>query len=317
LAKFEAVRVVRDLAMAQNNPSLAQLATRMASAMRAGAGSSDPFAKVKGLIEDMLTKLEEEADNDATEKGYCDKELSESDAKKAEHDTDIAKLTTKIDQWSARSAKLKEEVATLQKELSDLAKSKASWEKFRSEEKAAYDHDRPEMEQGLEGIKAALKVLREYYSGDASHEAAAGAGGGIIGLLEVCESDFSKGLAEMVATEEAAVAEYTQEMKDNELETTLKNKDEEYKTKEHIGLDKAVATSSGDRSGIQTELDAVLDYLKQLHDRCDAKADVYADTKKRREAELAGLKEALTILEGQAFLQKKSTRTLRAVRVHA
>jgi chromosome segregation ATPase len=316
LAKFEAVRVVRDLAMSQNSPGLAQLATRMASAMRSGAGSSDPFAKVKGLIEDMLTKLESEADADATEKGYCDKELSESDAKKAEHDTDIAKLTTKIDQWSARSAKLKEEVAVLQKELSDLAKSKQSWDKSRSEEKAAYDHDRPEMEQGLEGIKTALKVLRDYYSGDAAHEAASGAGGGIIGLLEVCESDFAKGLAEIIATEEAAVAEYTQESKDIQMAQTLKNKDEEYKTKEHVSLDKAISQSSGDRSGIQTELDAVLEYLEQLHARCDAKDDTYAVTKKRREAELAGLKEALTILEGQALLQK-GTKHLRAVRAHA
>jgi hypothetical protein len=315
LAKFEAVRMVRDMAMKQNSPSLAQLATRMDRAMRSGV--ADPFAKVKGLIEDMLEKLENEADADATEKGYCDKELSESEAKKAEHDTDIAKLTTKIDQWSARSAKLKDEVAVLQKELADLAKSKQSSTKFREEEKAEYDNNRAEMEQGLEGIKAALKVLRDYYAtADKAHESADGAGTGIIGLLEVCESDFSKGLAEMIATEESAVAEYTQEMKDNEMSTTLKSKDEEYKTKEYIGLDKAISTHSADRAGIQTELDAVLEYLSQLHSRCDAKADTYAETKKRRESELAGLKEALTILEGQAFLQK-STKHMRGVRRHA
>jgi chromosome segregation ATPase len=318
LAKFEAVRVVRDLAMQQNSAALAQLATRMDRAMRSNSGSADPFGKVKGLIQDMLAKLEDEADADATEKGYCDKELSESEAKKAEMDTEIAKLTTKIDQWSARSAKLKDEVAVLQKELADLAKSKASSTKFREEEKAAYDKNKAEMEQGLEGIKAALKVLRDYYaSDDKAHASADGAGGGIIGLLEVCESDFSKGLAEIIATEEASVAEYTQEMKDNEMSTTLKSKDEEYKTKEHIGLDKAIATHSGDRSGVQTELDAVLDYLTQLHSRCDAKAETYAETKKRRESELAGLKEALQILEGQALLLQKSSHALRIVRQHA
>jgi chromosome segregation ATPase len=318
LAKFEAVRVVRDLAMQQNSAALAQLATRMDRAMRSNSGSADPFGKVKGLIQDMLAKLEDEADADATEKGYCDKELSESEAKKAEMDTEIAKLTTKIDQWSARSAKLKDEVAVLQKELADLAKSKASSTKFREEEKAAYDKNKAEMEQGLEGIKAALKVLRDYYaSDDKAHASADGAGGGIIGLLEVCESDFSKGLAEIIATEEASVAEYTQEMKDNEMSTTLKSKDEEYKTKEHIGLDKAIATHSGDRSGVQTELDAVLDYLAQLHSRCDAKAETYAETKKRRESELAGLKEALQILEGQALLLQKSSHALRIVRQHA
>merc|ERR1719321_2270009 len=98
------------------------------------------------------------------------------------------------------------------------------------------------------------------------------------------------------------------------MSTTLKSKDEEYKTKEYVGLDKAIATSSGDRSSVQTELDAVLEYLSQLHSRCDAKAESYAETKKRRESELAGLKEALQIVEGQALLlQKSSKHALRGV----
>merc|ERR1719326_1614527 len=47
LAKFEAVRLVRDLAQKEKSAALAQLATRMAAAMQAGGNSRDPFAKVK------------------------------------------------------------------------------------------------------------------------------------------------------------------------------------------------------------------------------------------------------------------------------
>jgi len=57
LANFEAVRFVRDLAAKQNSPALAQLATNMAQAMRAGSKTSDPFAKVKSLISNMIEKL--------------------------------------------------------------------------------------------------------------------------------------------------------------------------------------------------------------------------------------------------------------------
>merc|ERR1719238_2662498 len=110
---------------------------------------------------------------------------------------------------TAKSAKLKEEVATLQKELAALAKAQAEMDKLRAEEKAVFETNSAEMKKGVEGVKLALKVLREYYAKDGkSHGAAEGAGSGIIGLLEVCESDFSKGLAEMIATEETAVAEY-------------------------------------------------------------------------------------------------------------
>merc|ERR1712117_941575 len=108
------VRLVRDLAHKESSTMLAQLASRMASALRSGA--KDPFAKVKGLITDMIAKLEKEAGADATKKAYCDKELKETNAKKAEKSAKIEALGTRVDQNSAKSAKLKEEVATLENE---------------------------------------------------------------------------------------------------------------------------------------------------------------------------------------------------------
>merc|ERR1712072_849621 len=115
-----------------------------------------------------------------------------------------------------------------------------------------------EMEQGLEGVKLALKVLRDYYAKeDKGHEAAEGAGGGIIGMLEVIESDFSKGLAEMNTAEETAQAEYEKITKENEIAKVTKEQDVKYKTKEAKSLDKAVAELTADREGLQTELDAV------------------------------------------------------------
>merc|ERR1719478_1340158 len=125
LANFEAVRFVRDLAQKQKSPMLAQLAARMAQAVREGGSSSDPFAKVKSLISNMIEKLLSEAQEDATEKAFCDKEMAETEAKKADKEGTIEKLSTKIDSMTAKSAKLKEEVATLQKDLAALAKAQA------------------------------------------------------------------------------------------------------------------------------------------------------------------------------------------------
>merc|ERR1719390_229950 len=171
----------------------------------ADKNSDDPFAKVKSLISNMIEKLLQEAEADATEKAYCDKEMAETEAKKADKEAAIEKLSTQIDSMTARSAKLKEEVATLQAELSALAKAQAEMDKLRAEQKAAFDKNSAEMEKGVKGVQLALKVLNEYYAkADKAHGSADGAGSGIIGLLEVCEADFSKGLAEMVADEEAA-----------------------------------------------------------------------------------------------------------------
>ena len=175
-------------------PLLAQLASRMASAMR----GDDPFGKVKGLISDMISRLEDEAAAGATENAYCDKEISETEAKKSDKETEVEKLTTKIDQMTAQSKQLKDHVASLQKALADIAASQAEMDKLRQEESAAFKTNSAEMAQGVKGVKLALKVLREYYAkGDTTHAVAEGAGEGIIGRLEVCESDFTTSLAEL------------------------------------------------------------------------------------------------------------------------
>merc|ERR550537_1451957 len=90
-----AVRFVRDLAKKHKSTALAQLASRMASSISLSR-SGDVFDKIKGLINDMIDKLEAEAEADATEKAYCDKELGESNAKKDDLQAAADKLSTKI-----------------------------------------------------------------------------------------------------------------------------------------------------------------------------------------------------------------------------
>jgi len=310
---LQVVKFLRELAQSKHLPALAQLSMRMDAAIQGSEG--DPFAKVKGLIQDMIETLEKEAEADATEKAYCDKELAETNAKKDAKTTEIKKLSTKIDQMTSRSAQLKGEVAELEKGLSALAKAQAEMDKIRLEEKEAYTKAKAEMEAGIKGVQLALKVLRDYYAKDKAHAADEGGGAGIIGLLEVVESDFSKGLIEMTSTEEAAQASYDQETKENEIEKVTKEQDVKYKTEEAAGLDKATAEATSDKAGVQEELDAVLEYLKGIEDRCIAKPESYEERVARRTAELNGLKEALSILENEtSFLQLKTSRTLRGTK---
>merc|ERR1719454_2263801 len=110
----------------------------------------------------------------------------------------------------------------------------------------------------------AVKVLRDYYSADGDHEKASGAGTSIIGMLEVVESDMSKSLAETEMDEESAAVAYQKLSMQNKLQKASMEKDVEYKTKEAARLDKSVAERSSDRESAQTELDAVLEYSKNI-----------------------------------------------------
>jgi len=319
----EVVTILKKLAHDHHSAALAQLASRIKAVMAYGSADQDVFAKVKGLISDMIAKLETEAKSDATEKAYCDEELAKTEAKKSELEGVISRLTSKIDLAAARSAEAKGEVKTLQAELAALAKEQAEMDSIRAEEKSAYDTAKSELSAGIAGVQKALGVLRDYYGGAAllqkagnfdafmqqpaapqKHSKAEGAGGSIIDILEVVESDFTKNLAAEETQEEDAISVYEKTTQDNKLAVTMKSQDAKYTTKEFKGLDKSISDLSGDRDNTNTELSAVLDYYGKIKERCIAKPETYADRKARREAEIEGLKQALQILEEEtAFIQ--------------
>jgi len=182
---------------------------------------------------------------------------------------------------------------------------------IRQKEKQIFLSNQADLQQGLQGVKLALKLLRDYYAKDTDHEAAVGAGSGVIGLIEVVESDFSKNLAEITADEDTAQGAYDRETKENALTKATKDQDVKYKTKEATHLDSAVAEMSSDLQGVDAELAAILEYKGKLVEMCVAKAEPYEERKRRREEEIAGLKQALQILEGESVLMQTQKKGLR------
>merc|ERR1740129_2111054 len=331
LAGREVIELVRRLAKKEHSSALNQLASRISAVARySGSNREDVFSKVKGLIEAMIAKLEKEAGAEATEKAYCDEQIAKTEAKKSELEEDIAKMTSKIDQATAKSARLKAEVMGLESELAALARAQAEMDEIRSETHADYEVAKADLQLGLSGVREALRTLRDYYGGAASmvqasadpaafmqrmrqpatpelHTKAGGAGSSIIDILEVVESDFASHLAKEETEEADAQSEYERVSQENAVTKTLKDQDVKYRTQEAKSQDATVSDYSADRQTASAELSAVLDYYSKIKDRCIAKPGTYAERARRRQAEITGLKEALSILEDEAaFVQRKS-----------
>jgi len=320
LAGMEVIQLVKQLAREHHSSALAQLASRMTAAIRFGAaGGEDPFAKVKGLIESMISKLEEEAKAEATEKAYCDEEMAKTEAKRSELMDDVSKVSAKLDQATSKTATLSAEIKQLEAELAALAKQQAEMNKIRQEENAAFVQAKADLTTGLTGVRQALTVLRDYYASDAAlvqqpampelHSKASGASTSIIGILEVVESDFATGLAKEETQEDDAQAMYDDITQKNKVTKTMKDQDVKYKTAEVKSLAKAIADMSADKETLSTELAAVNEYYAKLKDRCIAKPETYEERKARREAEINGLKEALRVLESETAFVQRSKRT--------
>merc|ERR1719310_165313 len=158
-----------------------------------------------------------------------------------------------------------------------------------------------ELEQGLSGVRKALGVLKDYYGGAAAmiqddaklgsfmqqpakpeqHAKAGGAGGSIINILEVCESDFATNLAKEESEESDAQEEYEKTTQENKITETTKSQDAKYKSQEATSLDKTISELSSDRDTTNTELSAVLEYYGKIKERCIAKPETYEERKAR------------------------------------
>lgn len=314
-----AVRLVKDIGKEQKMSALLDMAHKMESVIRNSAISGeDPFAKVKSMISSMLGKLTKQMDEEASQKAYCDKEMSDTSKSKASKTSEVDKLQTRIDTQSSESLSLREQVSILQKELLAIMSTQQEMDRMRKEEHALVLKTKPELEQGREGIKKALKVLRKYYSqeDDKSHDAQDSGGTSIIGMLEVVESDIAKAIANLDEQEDSSQAQYVEQTNENNLAKAVKTQDVTYKTKQTKALSKVTSESSTDLDGVQTELDAVNEYYAKIQEECIAKPKSYEERRKRQGTTLQGLQDAMQILQGKAALAQQNARRLRGVAPH-
>jgi len=320
-----AAQLITQLGQRTRDAGLSQLGMRIRDAVQMSAPAEDVFAKVRSMIEEMIAKLMSQAAEEADHKAWCDKEMGSTQGKVEGHEAKLDKLSSKIDAAEAAIAQLSESIQRNQEALATLAKQQAEMTAIRTAEKEAYEASVKDMEAGITGLGQALSVLREYYATaaeppalvQAAHKQPAvdthtpGDASGIIGLLEVAESDFTKMLSNTKVAEESASKAYAEAMHEMDVDKAMKDADIKYETKEKTGTETLLNDLKVDREGEQSELDAVGEYYKRLAPACTTKPLSYDERKQRRESEIAGLRDALVILEGvgpneAAFLAVRS-----------
>merc|ERR1719409_995090 len=125
--------------------------------------AADPFAKVKKMIDDMITRLLNEANEDAQHEGFCDKEIGKSKVTRNKLSEDIDSLNAAVEDGKATIMMLAEEIATLSKEVADLDASVAEATKIRNEEKATNKVTVADAQAASAAVAAATAVLKKFY----------------------------------------------------------------------------------------------------------------------------------------------------------
>merc|ERR1712008_462810 len=275
--------------------------------------AADPFRKVKKMIKDLITKLMEEANEEAEHKGWCDTELATNEKTKKEKTEAVETLHAEIDQLEASLAKLSEDIGELSKAVAELDAAMAKATTLRQEEKENNEQTISDSSEAQTAVAQALTVLKEFYAkaGDATallqqpeifdspYKGMQSENGGVVGMLEVIESDFARLEADTKAAEATAQKEYDTFMTDSKVDKEAKSTDIEHKTAKKQDEEQALTVKKSDLEGTQKELDAALAYFDKLKPSCVEAGVSYEDRVARREAEIQSLQEALRILNGE------------------
>merc|ERR1711879_899335 len=280
----------------------------------ADRAAADPFKKVKKMIKDLITRLMEEANEEAEHKGWCDTELSTNEQTRKEKTEAVETLHAEIDQLEASIAKLTEDITELTKAVAELDAAMAKATKLRQEEKAKNTQTIEDAVEAQTAVAQALVVLKDFYAKaaestallqkqpeifDSPYTGMGGESGGVIGMLEVIESDFARLEADTKASEATAQKEYDEFMTDSKVDKEGKSTDIEHKTAKKQDETQALTVNKKDLEGTQKELDAALAYFDKLKPSCVDAGVSYEDRVARRKEEIESLQEALRILNGE------------------
>jgi len=274
---------------------------------------ADPFVKVRKMIKDLITRLQEEAAAEAEHKGWCDTELSTNEQTRKEKTEAVEMLHAEIDELEATITKMTEEITGLQKAIADLDKAVKEATEIRQQEKAKNTETIADAQEALDAVGQATAVLKEFYEKagtatalvqqpeifDEPYKGNQAGAGGVLGMLEVIESDFSRLEAETKAAEEAAAKEYDEFMADAETDKAQKERDIERLVVKKQDKEQSLEENKKDLLGTQKELDAALAYYDKLKPDCIDSGVSYEERVARRKEEIESLQEALRILNGE------------------
>lgn len=302
--------------------------------------SVDPFGKVKKMIQEMIVKLMESGNEAAEHKAFCDTELGTNQQTRESKTADSESIKANIEELTADMSRLSDQITSLSEELTELDAAVAKATADRDVEKAKNAATIQDATVAASATASALAVLKDFYNKAAEPVAqpapqqgpikwdsrslviltrevggsAAGdappkkkplytgqASSGVLGLLEVIESDFTKLATETEASEQEAAREFDSFMADSSESKAVKSADLKHRENARIAKQVASGELKKNLRIVHEELDAALEYYEKLKPSCESTGPSYKEREAQRNKEIESLKEALEILSGDGL----------------
>lgn len=291
-----------------HSPTLSNLAMKV---------QDDPFIKIRSMINKLIDRLLTEANEEAEKKGWCDKELMANELTRKEKTSRVEQLDARSQELTANIAQLSDQIAELSKQVADLSAAMSEASKLREKEKEENTLTIKDATEAQTAVARATAILKDFYAKastaasliqskqtpapaifDSPYQGQQAANGGVLGMLEVIQSDFARLETETTSAENQAQAEHDKYIQESTVDKAQKTKDIDHKTAKKSSNQAELTSTEADLEGTKKELDSALNYYDKLKPTCVDAGVTYEERVKRREEEIQSLKEALAILNG-------------------
>merc|ERR1719324_1721612 len=136
------------------------------------------------MIQDTIYKLMEEANAEASQKGWCDEELSTNEHTRKEKSKEVESLTSDIDALEAEIAELNEDIVNLTKALAELDAAMKKASELRAAEKAKNTQTMEDAKAAQTAEATALTQQEPPPMPEEPYKGMGGEAGGVVGMLE-------------------------------------------------------------------------------------------------------------------------------------
>jgi len=297
----------------------------LAGLVAKAALEADHFVKVRGLIKDLIDKLEADAEAEAEQKSFCDIEMKKAIGTRDEQSIEIEKETAVIAAKGAEKKHLEDEIRELSKELSELRKALKEATELRASERKANEETISAATEGKEAVEMALQVLNEFYgnaflqtayvppssdrngktvgdlapktSFDGDYQGNQGASKGILGMLEVIITDFERTVDTVTDEEEHDQGEFEDFEKDSNDSIEAKEDEKTANEDDVAAAEEAITDAKDNLNDANGLRDAAKKELTKLKPMCVEGAETYAQIREARAGEIEALKDALHLLQ--------------------
>jgi len=307
--RSQAAAVLKRAADKNNSPRLAAIAMRV---------RLDAFEKVKKAIDDMVSQLLKEKEDEIKHKDFCVEEFNTNQLQTEEKEREKSDLLAKIEDLEMTIKTLTADIDRLKSEIKESQVQMKRGGEDREKQNKEFQQTVADQRATQKLLNAALEILKGFYE---KKEAAllqqepAGpppppgfkdykknaAAGGVMGMIQQIINDAKAMEADAIRSEEDAQKAYEDFVKETNASIEAKSKEMVNKTEEKAKAEADLTESNESKENVLLELEQLSNYNAELHQSCDFVMKNFEIRQTARDEEIDALKQAKAILSGAKF----------------